>query len=59
MKTMDEKIFNNEKLYGITMAIAKAMLNKNLITYEEYKIIDKEMLKKYNPIFSTLIASIP
>ncbi|WP_330655629.1 SHOCT domain-containing protein [Alkaliphilus sp. B6464] len=56
---MDEKIFNNEKLYGITMAIAKAMLNKNLITYEEYKIIDKEMLKKYNPIFSTLIASIP
>lgn len=52
-------MFNNEKLYGITMAIAKSMLDKGIITIDEYEKFNEEMTQKYTPIISTLIASIP
>jgi len=49
-------MFNAEKLYRATMAIAKSMLTKGLITFDEYNIIDTKMLDKYRPIFGTLLS---
>ena len=54
---MSEEMFNAEKLYRATMAIAKSMLTKGLITSEEYAIIDTEMLEKYRPLFGMLLQS--
>lgn len=54
---MNEEMFNAEKLYRITMAIAKSMLSKGLITAEEYSIIDTKMLEKYHPVLGTLFAN--
>ena len=53
---MNEEMFNAEKLYRATMAIAKSMLTKGLITSDEYNIIDTKMLDKYRPIFGTLLS---
>ncbi len=53
---MSEEMFNAEKLYQATMTIAKSMLEKNLITAEEYSIIDTKMLEKYRPVFGSLLA---
>lgn len=53
---MSEEMFNAAKLYQATMTIAKSMLEKNLITAEEYSIIDTKMLEKYRPVFGSLLA---
>ena len=53
---MSEEMFKAEKLYRATMTIAKSMLVKNLITEEEYSIIDTKMLEKYRPVFGSLLA---
>ena len=53
---MSEEMFNAEKLYQVTMTIAKSMLTKGIITSEEYAVIDTKMLEKYRPIFGTLLA---
>jgi len=55
---MSEEMFKAEKLYQATMTIAKSMLAKNLITEEEYSIIDTKMLEKYRPVFGSLLAQI-
>lgn len=52
-------MFNAEKLYQATMTIAKSMLKEDLITSEEYSIIEAKMLEKYKPIFGTLLATLP
>lgn len=56
---MSEEMFNSEKLYRATMAIAKSMLLKGIITSNEYNIIDTKMLEKYRPIFGTLLSKLP
>ena len=56
VSAMSEEMFNAEKLYQATMTIAKSMLAKNLITEEEYSIIDTKMLEKYRPVFGSLLA---
>lgn len=56
MSAMSEEMFKAEKLYRATMTIAKSMLVKNLITEEEYSIIDTKMLEKYRPVFGSLLA---
>ena len=56
VSAMSEEMFNAEKLYQATMAIAKSMLTKGLITAEEYAIIDTKMLEKYRPVFGMLLA---
>ena len=50
-------MYNDEKLYQATMAVAKSMLTKGLITSEEYALIDTKMLEKYRPILGTLLAN--
>lgn len=56
---MSDEIFDAEKHYGATMIIAKSMLHKGIITQEEYRKIDKEMLEKYKPVFGQLLAIVP
>ena len=56
---MSEEMFNTEKDYGITMAIAKSMLEKGLLTPCEYDQLEEEMLEKYQPKIAPLIATLP
>ncbi len=56
---MSEEMFNSEKDYGITMAIAKSMLDKGLLSPSEYEQFEKEMLRKYQPKLAPLISTLP
>ncbi|MCC8044853.1 MAG: hypothetical protein LIP12_05060 [Clostridiales bacterium] len=51
----DEEI-RSDMLYHATVSIAKSMLEKRLITEEEYAIIDTNLLKKYRPYLGTLLS---
>ena len=53
---MDEKEFEAEKLYYISMSIARSMLQKGIIDEEVLAIIDTKLLEKYRPISGTLLA---
>lgn len=48
----------NEKLYQATMSMVRRMLEKGLITEEEYRQIDTMFLEKYRPVFGTLFSEI-
>ncbi len=56
---MDEKEFEAEKLYYISMFIANSMLEKCIIDEEVLAIIDTKLLEKYRPIPGTLLARKP
>ena len=56
---MDEKEFEAEKLYYISMSIARSMLQKGIIDEEVLAIIDTKLLEKYRPIPGTLLARKP
>ena len=56
---MDEKEFEAEKLYYISMSIAKSMLQKGIIDEEVLAIIDTKLLEKYRPISGTLLTGKP
>jgi len=59
VNVLNEELFNSEKLYQVTMTIAKSMLSKGIITTEEYAVIDTKMLEKYRPILGTLLSTLP
>lgn len=56
---MDEKEFEAEKLYYISMSIAKSMLEKGIIDEKVLAIIDTKLLEKYRPISGALLAGKP
>ena len=47
-----------EIIYQMTMSAARQMLEKGLISEEEYKQFDTKMQQKYRPIFGTLFSNI-
>ncbi len=51
---MNHEQFNREINYRVSIAIAKSMLLKKLITEQEYKKIDRILIKKYNPVIGGL-----
>lgn len=55
---MSKEQMRREKLYQITMSIAKRMLADGLISKKEYTIIDTKMKEKYQPTLGTLFADI-
>lgn len=55
---MSKEQMKREKLYQITMSMAKRMLDDGLISKEEYAIIDTKMKEKYRPTLGTLFADI-
>ncbi|EIT87620.1 hypothetical protein A200_08059 [Parascardovia denticolens IPLA 20019] len=56
MTAMNEDQFEREKLYQASMEMFKKMLEKGLITREEYEVIDTKMQEKYSPIIGTLLS---
>lgn len=56
---MDKKQFRAEKLYRISLSVTKVMLEKGVISKEEYSEIDTILLEKYRPILGTLLAGKP
>ena len=55
---MSEDQFRNEMLYQTTMTLARSMLEKGVISEEDYHEFDTIMLEKYHPIFGTLFTDI-
>lgn len=55
---MTEEEFRNEGAYSVTMAQVKRMLEKGLITKEEYWRINAKMKMKYHPVSDGLISEI-
>ena len=55
---MSKEDFRNEKLYQTTMHLARKMLEKGIISEEEYRQIDTIFLEKYKPVFGTLFSDI-
>lgn len=51
---MNQEQFKREKNYRVTIAIAKSMLLRELITEQEYNKIDKMLKIKYKPVFGGL-----
>ncbi len=56
---MTEERFRAEKLYYISLSIAKSMLEKGVIDREVFTIIDTKLLEKYRPVLGTLLAGKP
>ena len=56
---MNEKDFQAEKLYYISISIAKSMFQKGVIDEEVLAIIDTNLLEKYRPISATLLSGRP
>ena len=59
VEPMSEKQFQAEKLYYISISIAKSMLEKGIIDKEVFAIIDTKLLEKYGPISATLLSGNP
>lgn len=53
---MNDEQFQAEKLYYISVSIAKSMLKKGIIDKEVFAIIDTKLLEKYRPISATLLS---
>lgn len=47
-----------EIVFQLTMSAARQMLEKGLISEEEYKQFDTRMQQKYRPIFGSLFSNI-
>lgn len=56
---MNKKQFQAEKLYYISVSIAKSMLKNGIIDQEVYTVIDTKLLEKYRPISATLLSGNP
>lgn len=54
--TMNDEQFNRELRYQASMNFFTAMLEKGLISREQYDVIDTKMLEKYQPLLGTLFA---
>jgi len=54
---MNKNDFARERLYQTTMAIARTMLKRNLLTMDEFYKLDKMMLEKYRPLLGGLSAN--
>jgi len=56
---VSEEQFRAERLYRMSLSIAKTMLKKGIITKDEYSEIDTILLQKYRPTLGTLLAGKP
>jgi hypothetical protein len=56
---MTKEQFEAEKLYQSSLAIARTMLKKALVTEGEFNMIEASLREKYHPKLGTLFAHIP
>ena len=55
---MSQEEGKREIVFQMTMSAARQMLEKGLISEDEYKQFDTKMQQKYRPIFVTLFSNI-
>ena len=55
---MNKEIYEKEETYQMTMHYVRKMLDKALISQQEYEAIDTIMRQKYRPIFVTFLEQI-
>lgn len=55
---MSQEDGKREIVFQMTMSAARQMLEKGLISEEEYKQFDTKMQQKYRPIFGDLFSNI-
>ena len=53
---MTETQFHAEKQYQVALAIARTLLNKGLLTRNEYAAIDAILLDKFQPCLGALLS---
>lgn len=53
---MTKQEFQSEMIYSITMAHIKKLLERGLITVDEYRLINEKMKAKYQPISDGLVS---
>jgi len=51
--------FRAERLYLMSLSVAKSMLKKGVISEDEFMQIDTILLKKYRPTLGTLLSGKP
>ena len=51
--------FRAERLYRMSLSVARTMLKKGIISEDEYSEIDTILLEKYRPTLGTLLAGKP
>lgn len=56
---MDKEQFRAERLYQMSLSVAKSMLEKGVISEKEFSEIDTILLKKYRPTLGTLLSGKP
>ena len=56
--TMTEQEFRNEAIYSVTMSHVKTLLQRGLITVEEYRKINENLKAKYHPISDGLVSEL-
>ena len=54
MSHMTKERFEREKKYRVSLAIAKNLLNKEIITKSDYRKMDTMLTKKYNPLLGNV-----
>ena len=55
---MSQEEGKREIVFQMTMSAARQMLEKGLISEDDYKQFDTKMQQKYRPIFGTLFYNI-
>jgi hypothetical protein len=53
---MSEERLRDDMLYRAALSMAKTMLEKGLITEEEYAQIDTDLLAEFHPYLGTLLS---
>lgn len=53
---MSKEELQTEKMYQISIAIAKSMLSQGVISEESYCVLRDKLLEKYRPILGTLLS---
>ena len=56
---MENKSFERETSYQVTMNLFRQMLKQGVINKDEYNKIDIKMIEKYQPVFGTLFSEMP
>lgn len=56
VERMSEAEFHAEKMYLLCLGTAKSMLEKGVISEDEFSKIDTILLEKYKPTLSTLLS---
>lgn len=51
---MNKQQFEREKNYRVALGIAKAMLSKEIIDKKDFRIINKMLIKKFEPVVGAL-----